>query len=409
METVKAPGLKWRKLAGGMSPVWVADETDVKNGYKPKTVNLKHIADQPDMLVAKCNALQADMLLWRTGYRRDLLKFDGTVRSLLDVYEVHERSPYRKLKPASRRPYNHYLKNLRGHIGAIRIDDISGVDFLNWHELWSEGGKHLAAASMARSVLDAAISFGIMLRFAGCPELSAILKETRKKLPGPRSRDVSMTAEEVIRLRQAAHNRGEPIMALAYALAFETVLRLWDVIGQWVPIDAVGVSDVIDSDRGEKWHGLRWEDIDANLLLEYTPSKTDGTSGKSMVYPLTKAPMVMEELRHWPEDARVGPVIVSPVTKLPYTEQPWRKRFNRDRKAAGIASHVWARDLRASGITEGRAYDASIDDAGKVAGHSGTRTTKTIYDRAVLEAADRFAEARVRGRERSGNNSGNVR
>src|SRR5690349_7941188 len=99
METVKAPGLKWRKLAGGPSPVWVADEVDVKNGYTPKTVNLKHIADQPEMLVAKCNSLQADMLLWRAGYRRDLLKFDGTFRSLLDVYELHERSPYRKLKP----------------------------------------------------------------------------------------------------------------------------------------------------------------------------------------------------------------------------------------------------------------------------------------------------------------------
>lgn len=43
METVKAPGLKWRKLASGPSPVWVADEVDVKNGYPPKTANLKHL------------------------------------------------------------------------------------------------------------------------------------------------------------------------------------------------------------------------------------------------------------------------------------------------------------------------------------------------------------------------------
>jgi integrase len=409
METVKAPGLKWRKLAGGLSPIWVADEADVKNGYTPKTVNLKHIAGEPDMLVAKCNALQADMLLWRTGYRRDLLKFDGTVRSLLDVYELHERSPYQKLKPGSRRPYNHYLRRLRGHIGSIRLNDITGVDILNWHELWSENGKHLAAAAFARAVLDAAISFGVMMRFTGCPELSVIFRETRRKLPSPKSRDVSMTAEQVIRLRQAAHDRGEPIMALAYALAFETVLRLWDVVGQWVPLDTLGMSDVVDASRKEKWHGLRWEDIDANLLLEYTPSKTAETTGRAMVYPLTKAPMVLEELQHWPQEVRAGPVIVAPTTNLPYQEQNWRKRYNKDRKAAGIASNVWARDLRASGITEGRAYNASIDDAGKVAGHSGTRTTKVIYDRAVLEAADRFADARIRGRERSGNSSGNVR
>lgn len=41
-------------------------------------------------------------------------------------------------------------------------------------------------------------------------------------------------------------------MALAYAMAFETTLRLWDVVGQWVPIDSLGVSDVIDPDREEK-------------------------------------------------------------------------------------------------------------------------------------------------------------
>ncbi|KQZ20310.1 hypothetical protein ASD50_21705 [Mesorhizobium sp. Root552] len=409
METVKAPGLKWRKLASGPSPIWVADEADVKNGYQPKTVNLKHLADQPEMLAAKCASLQADMLLWRTGYRRDLLKFDGTIRSLLDVYELHERSPYRKLKHSSRRPYNHYIRRVRGHIGSVRLNDVTGVDILNWHDLWSEGGKHLAAAAMARAVLDAAISFGIMLRFAGCVELSTILRETRRKLPAPRSRETSMSAQEVISLRKSAHARGEPIMALAYALAFETVLRLWDVVGQWVPLDMPGVSVVIDAKREEKWFGLSWDSIGPDLMLEYTPSKTAETTHKTILYPLTKAPMVLEELAHWPVEKRSGPVIASPDTGLPYLEQNWRKRFNKDRKAAGIATNVWARDLRASGISEGRASNVSLDDAAKVAGHAGTRTTKKVYDRAVLEAADRFAEARLQGRERTGNGSGNAR
>ena len=71
--------------------------------------------------------------------------------------------------------------------------------------------------------------------------------------------------------------------------------------------------------------------------------------------------------------------------------------------------NIWARDLRASGITEGRAANASIDDAAKVAGHSGKRTTATVYDRAVLEAAGCFADARILGREQSGNGGGNVR
>lgn len=167
-----------------------------------------------------------------------------------------------------------------------------------------------------------------------------------------------------------------------------------------------GFTDVIDAVRKEKWFGLRWENIDDKLLLEFTPSKTAEKTGKLVVYPLTKAPMVIEELQHWSAEKRVGPVVLSEATGRPYQEQSWRSRFNKDRAAAGISETVWARDLRASGITEAR---ASNDDAAKVAGHSGTRTTKKVYDRAVLEAADRFADARIRGRERSGNKSGNVR
>jgi hypothetical protein len=108
-------------------------------------------------------------------------------------------------------------------------------------------------------------------------------------------------------------------------------------------------------------------------------------------------------LKHWPTEKRVGLMIISEDTGMPYFEQNWRWRFNKDRIVAGIASNVWARDLRASEITEGRASNASIDDAAKIAGHSGTRTTKKVYDRAVPEAADRFADARIRGREQSGN------
>lgn len=406
---IKAPGLKWRKLAGGLSPVWVADEVDVKNGYAPKTVNLKHIANHPDMIAAKCTALQAEMILWRTGYRHDPLKFDGTVKSLLTIYEVHKRSPYRKLKPGSLRPYNHYLKNLKGHIGSIRIDDISGVDIFDWHDIWSENGRYLAAAAMARAVMDAAISFGVMLRIDGCVALGAVMRETRKKLPNPRARTEAATADQVAAARRAAHDNGRPSSALAYAMAFETTLRLWDVIGQWWPMDMGGISDVLDADRKLKWFGLQWEDIGEDLVLRLTPTKTSDRSGATISYSLMKAPMVMEELAHWPAERRKGPMIVSEDTGLPYRPTIFNQRWTVDRKTAGLPASIWARDLRASGITEGRATDVSTDDAAKVAGHSNKKTTARVYDRAVLEAADRFADARVKSRERSGNAGGNGR
>ncbi|ESZ15611.1 integrase [Mesorhizobium sp. M0761] len=407
-DQTKAPGLKWIKRAGGRVPHWIADENDVKNGYIPKTVNLYYLADQPEMLKAKCDALQAEMLLWRTGYRADPLKFDGAIKSLLTIYETHKRSPYRKLKPGSLRPYNHYLKNLKAHVGSVRLDETTGVDLIDWHDVWSENGRYLAAASTARAVLFAAVSFGIMMRLPGCSELAVVMRETAKKLPHPKPRKQSATANQIIAARAAAHQAGRPSSALAYALCFETVLRLWDVIGQWWPMDMGGISEVLDADRDLKWFGLRWEDIDADMVLRYTPSKTADSTGISISYSLKKAPMVMEELQHWPIEKRKGPIIVAEENGLPWRAKIFAQRWSVDRKVAGLPVALWARDLRASGITEGRASDASLDDASKVAGHSATSTTKQ-YDRAVLEAADRFADARVKRREQSGNGSGNAR
>lgn len=407
-EQVKAAGLKWMKRATGKVPVWVADEDDVKAGYIPKTVNLLYLVDQPEMLKAKCDSLQADMLLWRTGHRGDPLHFDGTVKSLLSIYEIHKRSPYHKLKPGSLVPYNHYLKNLRGHIGPVRIDDISGVDLMEWHDVWSGNGRYLAASAVARAVLFAATNFGIMLRLPGCAELQVVLSAAGKTLPQPKRRKQAATAAQITAARAAAHEAGRPSSALAYALCFETTVRLWDVIGQWWPMDMGGISEVLDAERETKWFGLRWEDIDADLVLRYTPSKTVDSSGAETTYSLKKAPMVMEELKHWPVELRRGPVIVSEETGLPYRASIFGQRWTVDRKAAGLPVALWARDLRASGITEGRASNASLDDARQVAGHSDISTTE-IYDRAVLEAADRFADARIKRREQSGNGSGNGR
>lgn len=222
--------------------------------------------------------------------------------------------PFHALRPASVHPYKFYLARLEAHIGKRRLEEISGLDILRWHRVWSNEGKHLAAAAMARTVLESALSLGVMSRLKGCAELSVIVREARKKLPRPKPRNETMTAEQVVAARAAAHAAGRPSRALAYAIAYETTLRLWDVIGQWWPLHQGGISDVIDAKRGRKWFGIRWEDIDDELVIRYTPSKTDEKTGKTISYPLAKAPMVMEELAHWPRARRKGPIIVSETT-----------------------------------------------------------------------------------------------
>lgn len=394
MEKIKAPGMKW--IRG--KPYWVADEAVVKQGYLPKTVNLSEHADAPDILVARCVSYQADMDLWRTGYRREMEAFNGTLGVLIHRYQKDPESPFHSLRPGTLVPYKHYLAKLEAGIGKLRIDEITGSDIRRWHNAWSDGGRHLAAAAMQRAILDAVVTYGVTCRLPGCAEFQHVLRETKKKLPMPKPREATLTAAQVVAARKAAHTAGRPSSAPAYALAFETTLRLWDIIGQWWSIEDDFISDVVDKKRG-KWFGLRWDDIDADLVLRYTPGKTSEKTGASVTYPLTAAPMVMEELEHWPDERRFGPVIVNEVTGLPYPAKMFAKWWRADRNAAGIPSHIWVRDMRASGISEAREGGVSTDDAAKVAGHASTRTTAERYDRANLEASRRFADARVKARE----------
>lgn len=397
MEEVKAPGLKWIKRRASTTPVWVAS---VK-GFLPKTVNLSHLRDEPEQLLAKCALLQAELNAWKAGVRDRDRNFDGTLRSILEKYQTEVDSPYFSLRPKSRKPYDFYLARLKHEVGDRHIDKITGVDLKRWHDSWSENGTRLAASKMMRAVIDAAVTYGIMCRITACIELREVLKAASRKLPLPKRREVVITADQVVALRAAAHAAGRPSSALAYALVYETTLRLWDVIGQWVPIDSPGISDVQNTRTGNKWFGLRWEDIDDALVLRYVPSKTSMKTGLAVTYPLRQAPMVMEELAYWPADKRTGPVITYEMNGRPYLSEVFSSMWSRDRKAAGLPGHVWARDLRASGISEARAAGVATDDAAKVAGHASTKTTSAVYDRAALEAAERFAEARSSRRKKA--------
>ncbi|UYE95815.1 hypothetical protein KNLIENLN_00002 [Sinorhizobium phage NV1.1.1] len=395
MEEIEAPGLKWIQRRASRTPTWVASA----KGYEPRTVNLSHLRDDPAQLSAKCALLQAEMNAWKSGLVRKEGDFDGTLGALLKKYQSEEDSPYFGLRPHSRKPYDHYLPKLIASIGDRRLDKITGVDLKRWHEAWSDGGNHLAASKLMRAVIDAAVSYGIMCRIDACIELKEVLKAASRKLPLPKRREVVITADQVIALRAAAHAAGRPSSALAYALVYETTLRLWDVIGQWVPVDSPGISDVVNQRTGNKWFGLRWEDVDEQLVLRYVPSKTSMKTGLAVAYPLSKAQMVMEELAHWPAEGRIGPVVVYEMNGRPYLSEVFSSMWSKDRKAAGLPSNVWARDLRASGITEARDGGVETDDAAKVAGHASTKTTSAVYDRAALAAAERFADARSKKRE----------
>jgi integrase len=148
-------------------------------------------------------------------------------------------------------------------------------------------------------------------------------------------------------------------------------------------------------DGTSKWVGPTWSQIDENLILRYTPAKTEFTSGAEVVLDLRVLPMVVEELAKVPQEARRGPLIVNPKTGLPYRNWYYGRVWDKVRKITGLRKEVWNRDMRAGAVTEGRQAAAPTDDLAKTAGHSNKRTTAAIYDRDRLEAARRVAQARV--------------
>jgi integrase len=395
----KAPGL----TSARGKPIWRASRPAIKAGFRPKWVSLSYFANDEAALVARCHRLTVEMKDWLSGRTgRDAI-FDGTIRSVINFWQVEPSSPYHLLEASSRHPYDVYARMIIETVGERRVDVIDGRDLRRWHTEWSapleEGGKpRLAAARMAVIVLKTALTFCATCRKPGCADLRDILRDMR--FSGPRPRTEAPTAVEVIAARKAAHELGHGPAALAYALQFEGAMRQEDVIGKWVPLADKTPSLIIDGN--EKWIGPMWSQIDENTILRCTPKKTQFTSGAQVVLDLRMMPMVLVELGNFPVEARRGPLIVNPDTGLPYKYETFRDLWRKAANRAGIKVTVWNRDLRAAGITEGRQAAAPTDDLAKQAGHSNKRTTARVYDRDRLEAARRVAQARVAYRNENG-------
>lgn len=397
-----APGLiRIARKNGAVDYYWTASKAAREAGFPLKTVPLDTYADDLEEMAVQCRRLHGEMTLFLAGEspRYDGGPYDGTFAGLFQLYRTDKDSSFHKLKPASLHPYNCYLRKLTDHIGKRRIDQIIGKDLLHWFGIWSANETQLAAGQGALAVVKAALKFGTICGFQECRRLSSDLQLMKGSFKNPKPRTAVITAEEIVALRKAAHAAGRPSVALAIAFQFETALRLWDVIGQWTPLTSPGLSAVVR--RNQKWIGLMWSDIDDRNVLRYTPGKTALTSGKPVALDLNECPMVMEECARISPEQRVGPVIVSETMRLPYTYPGYSPIFKNIRKAAGVDAHKWARDIRASAVTEGRRGGASIDDAARVAGHTKSKTTSEVYDRDRLEAARRFSAARRAVRDKA--------
>lgn len=392
-----APGLVWKPRKDGWEARWQARTDLVKRGYQPKSARL-WAGQEPSeidraLISDECNRLQSEMLVWgRGGVPTVLGVFDGSLKSLIACYLNDPDSNYHNLRFATRNNYDARCRRLEHAHGTELISTIKARQLLRWHEEWTAGDKIAMGHSMV-AMLRTLAGFGAtILEDAECERLSGVLHRMKFKMAKPRNEWI--TAGQAIAVRAAAHAMGLPSVALAQAFQFEGMLRQKDVIGEWVPQSEPGTSDVIT--RTEKWlRGLRWSEIDANMILRHTTSKRQ----KDIEIDLKLAPMVMEEFDRLGGIPTAGPIIVYEGTALPFRTAHFRRVWREVADAAGIPKAVKNMDSRAGAISEATNAGASLELVRHAATHSNVSTTAN-YSRGTAEKTANVMQLRAAHRNK---------
>jgi hypothetical protein len=150
---------------------------------------------------------------WLSGRRSRETAFDGTIGTVIKLWQTEASSPYHALEASSRHPYDIYARMIVATVGERRVDALDGRDIRRWHAEWSAplepGGKpRIAAARIAIIVLKTALTFAATCRKPGCADLRNILRDMRFAAPRPRKE--APTAAEIVAARKAAHEIGHP-------------------------------------------------------------------------------------------------------------------------------------------------------------------------------------------------------
>lgn len=397
-----APGLDWRAYAGDRWEArWRCRKDIIDRGYKVKSVRL-WIGTEPtkeewDFIADTCTSLQQEMLVWANGGPPSLdgsLSVDGTLRSLITCYRTDPDSGFKKKRYASRIHYDNMLRPIEKEYGDLLLSEIKARIFYRWHDKWNEGGKTTigrAKITMLRILFNYGAS---LLEDADCLRLATALSNMTFAAPKPR--EERLTADQATAIRAKAHERRKHSVALAQAFQFECMFRQKDVIGEWVPNSEPGVTDIFRGSKLKWLRGIRWEEIDANMILRHTTSKRN----KPIALDLKNAPMVCEELNLlYPGSIRYeevkkgnktvvqvvadrslmpakGPIIVAERTKLPWNTMGFRIVWRELADACGIPKTIRNMDSRAGAITEASDAGAPMEHIRHAATHSDLSTTQ---------------------------------
>ncbi len=402
-----APGLIWRTSAKGWEARWQCRTDMINKGFTPKSQRMwEGVEPTPTEAAAisdGCTRLQDEMKIFGRGGLPVVNAYDGTLRSLINCYQTDPDSSYHKKRYAVRRNHDFLLKRIAERQGNEELRDIKARVLLAWHKDWSNDGQKLAMAHAIIGQYRVLFGFGAnFLEDPDCERLCGVMGKMRFPMAKPRVE--RMTADQAIALRTQAHRRGWNFLAMAQAFQFELMLRQKDAIGEWVPLSEPGISDTIKP--GEKWiMGIRWEEIDDNLVLRHNTSKR----GKDIEVNLRLAPMILEELANFGKVAVAdltraalpasGPVILCEVTGLPWRTAEFRRKWRIVADMAGIPKEVRNMDSRAGGITEASDAGADLEHIRHAATHSDIAMTQK-YSRGSTDKIANVMRIRVESRNK---------
>lgn len=274
-----------------------------------------------------------------------------TLAELINAYTTHKVSTFHKLRYHNRKWQLSFMARISKKYGHFQLKDIRFVTIKEWHMDWLGPENKVSIAHSLISSLRTLCGFGLsILEDEECERLCLVLN--KGKFPQCEPRTEYLTSDQAVAIRNMARGQFRYSIALAQALQFELILRQKDVIGEYVPHAEPGVSDVV-TDK-EKWlRGLRWEEIDHNMILRHVTSK----KGKMLEIDLKMAPMVIEEFGtdDRPVLPACGPIVISETTGLPYHADDFRRKWRLIADMAGIPKIVRNQDSRAGGITASQA------------------------------------------------------
>ena len=275
--------------------------------------------------------------------------FDGTIRDLAARYRAS--TSFTDLRFRTRRTYEGNLRRIERDMGAEKVAHLDRSRVLQQFEAWNATGK-LSISRARIAILRILSTFGMIeLNDHDCRELKFTLSNMEFPLPKPRTE--KLTAQHANAIRTMAHEMGWPSVARAQAFQFDLMLQQKDVIGEWVPNEEDGFSEILSG--GKKWlRGIRWHEIkkdpEGGLVLEHTTS----SKGKVVKMSLSGADMVLDELRRYGErPTSKEPVIICEKRGLPWEDDEYRRIWRKIADAAGVPPNVRSMDSR-SAVRDGR-------------------------------------------------------